>query len=166
MNGKFKTLEFCSEMMPIVTIRDSTVCDVYALASNLRPADRAEVEALGISPRDGIRRSYRHAILRRTYLIHGEIAAMSGLGGAMLSDEGNPWLMTTPLVETVPVAFVKIARNQLDDMLVQRKFLWNYVQFSYERARRLLEVLGFVLDPPIRLGPDQTLFQRFWIERS
>ena len=131
-----------------ITIRDSTVCDVYALASNLRPADRAEVEALGISPRDGIRRSYRHAILRRTYLIDGEIAAMSGLCGAMLSDIGEPYLMTTPIAATMPISFVKLARDAVDEMLAQRMRLEGYVAASYTGAIRLLDMLGFSLGEP------------------
>ena len=102
---------------------------------------------------------------RRVARITPKIAAMSGLGGALLSDEGNPWLMTAPIVEKVPVTFLKIAREQLAEMLQQRRFLFNYVQASYSKACRLLEVLGFVLDPAVPMGPQGVAFRRFWIER-
>lgn len=148
-----------------VTVRESHAGDVYSLAASLREGDRAEVEAFGLDARHAIRASYRHAILRRTYIVDGEIAAMSGLGGAMLSEQGNPWLMTAPIVERVPVAFLKIARQQLAEMLRQRRFLFNYVLASYTQACRLLEVLGFVLDPAVPMGPQGLPFRRFWIER-
>ncbi len=149
----------------LVQVRDSIVSDIYTLANNLRQDDRAEVTGLGLDPRIALRNSFRNAIIRRTALVNGEIAAMWGLGGTMLSYEGVPWLMTTPAVEAVPVSFVKVGRAQLDEMLRHRSFLSNFVQASYRRACRFLEVMGFVLDPPVGLGPDRVPFRRFWIER-
>lgn len=152
--------------MPVCMVRDSIVADVYALAHHLRAADRAEVEALGISPKDGIRRSYRHAILRKTYLVDGEIAAMSGLCGAMLSDIGEPYLMTTALAEKMPVTFVRLARGAVAEMLAQRYRLEGHVAASYRGACRLLEVLGFTLGEPVPVGPQGTLFRRYSIMKA
>lgn len=146
-------------------IRDSVVEDVYLLADRLRPEDEAEITGLGLSPRAALRASYRHAILRKTALVDGEIAAMWGLGGVMLSDAGTPWLMTTILVERVPITFLKVGKAELAQMFEHRRFLSNYVLASYKRACRFLEVLGFVLDPPIPLGPRSLPFRRFWLER-
>lgn len=143
----------------------SVVRDVYRVAANLRTEDEAEITGLGLNPRDALRTSFRHAILRRTAFVDGEVAAMWGLGGAMLANEGSPWLMTTPVVERVPVTFIKVGRAQLDEMLQHRAFLSNVVAASYKRACRFLEVMGFVLDPPVPLGPNGVLFRRFWIER-
>lgn len=152
--------------MPSCVVRDSVVTDIYALASRLRTEDESEITGLlAKSPRVALRASYRHAILRRTALIDGEIAAMWGLGGAMLSDIGTPWLMTTPLVERVPVTFLKVGRAQLAEMLMHRRFLSNYVLATYRGAVRFLEVLGFVLDPATPMGPQGLPFRRFWMER-
>lgn len=143
----------------------STIADVYRIANNLREEDAAEITGFGLNPREALRTSYRHGILRKTAFVDGEIAAMWGLGGAMLSNAGAPWLMTTPVVERVPVTFLKVGRAQLDEMLLHRAFLCNFVQASYRRACRFLEVLGFVLDPPAPMGPHAVPFRRFWIER-
>lgn len=148
-----------------VFVRPSQVSDVYRLAANLRENDRIEVAGFGLDPRAAIRASYRHAILRRTAFVDGEIAAMWGLGGNMLSDEGAPWLMTAPVCERVPVTFVKVGRYHLAEMLRHRRRLSNLVAASYHQAIRFLEVLGFHLDPPMRLTPDGPPFHRFWIER-
>lgn len=143
----------------------SKIQDVYRIADNLRREDEAEITGFGLTPREALRTSYRNAILRRTAFVDGEIAAMWGLGGAMLSDAGSPWLMTTPAVEKMPVTFLKVGRAQLDEMLLQRAFLFNFVQASYSRACRFLEVLGFVLDPAAPMGPHNVPFRRFWIEK-
>jgi hypothetical protein len=143
----------------------SKIEDVYRVAANLRSEDLAEITGFGLDPKAALRTSYRHAILRKTAFVDGEIAAMWGLGGAMLSDAGTPWLMTTPVVERVPVTFLKVGKEQLGEMLQQRPFLFNFVQASYFRACRFLEVLGFILDPAQPMGPNGVPFRRFWIER-
>lgn len=149
-----------------IEILPSVAADVYRLAANLRDADRNEVEALGIEPRAGIRKSFRHAILRKTYYVDGEIAAMSGLCGSMLGDVGDPYLMTSLLVERVPVSFVKLARIGIEEMLQHKSRLENYVIAEYRGACRLIEVLGFTLEAPEPGGPMGKPFRRFWITRA
>lgn len=152
-------------MPPRVLIVPSQIGDVYRVADNLRSEDKAEITGLGFDPRDALRRSYRHGIIRRTAFVDGEIAAMWGLGGAMLSNEGVPWLLTTPAAARVPVSFLRVGRAQLDEMLQHRSHLSNVVQASYTGACRFLQVLGFHLDPPEPLGPHGVPFRRFWIKR-
>lgn len=140
--------------------------DVYALAANLRSADRAEVEALGIDPRSGIRGNFRAAILRNTFIVDGEIAAMSGLCGTMLGDVGMPYLMTAPVVERVPLTFVKQAKASVAQMLHHKLRLEGYVAANYAKACRLIEVLGFILEPARPFGSRNALFRRFWVMRD
>lgn len=149
-----------------LAVRPSEMADVYALAANLRAADRAEVESLGIDVRVGIRRSYRNAVLRKTYLIDGEVAAMSGLCGPLLGDIGEPYLMTAPAVETMPVTFLKQARTSLAGMLQLKRRLEVQVDANYTKACRLLEVLGFTLGPPRPLGPHDALFRKCTMMRA
>lgn len=151
-------------MTPRCLVVPTRIEDVYRIAANLRTEDAAEITGFGLDPRTALRNSFRHAILRKTAFVDGEIAAMWGLGGAMLADTGVPWLMTTPVVERVPVTFLKVGRAQLAEMRMHRKLLENVVLASYARACRFLEVLGFVLDPPKPIGPKGLPFRRFWIE--
>lgn len=148
-----------------VEITPSEVGDVYKLAANLRELDRMEMTGLDLDPATVIRTSYRSAMLRRTAWVDGEIAAMWGLGGVMLSDEGSPWLLTTPTVTRVPVTFVKVAQRELREMLRLRNHLSNVVLASYREACRLLEVLGFTLDAPEPLGARAIPYRRFWMSR-
>ena len=135
-----------------VVVRPSEAADAYLLAANLRPADRNEVVSLGVDPRRGIRENYRNAMLRKTYLVDGSLAAMSGLCGSMLGDIGYPYLLTTKAVERVPVTFVKLAREGIADMLRHKLRLEGLVAAEYEGACRLLEVLGFRLENPETIG--------------
>lgn len=149
----------------IVTTRDCSIADIYELAANLRAQDRMEITSLGLEPRAILRASFRNSILRKAYHVDGELAAVSGLGGELMADIGAPWLMTTPVVERVPLSFVKIARREVSEMLRHRLRLENVVAASYLGACRLLEVLGFTLEPPQLLGPDGVPFRKFWMCR-
>lgn len=149
----------------IVTIRHCEIGDIYQLAARLREQDRMEITGLGLEPRAILRASFRASILRRSYFVDGELAAVSGLGGEMMADIGAPWLMTTNTIERVPVTFVKTARRQVAEMLRHRLRLENVVAASYGGACRLLEVLGFTLETPQPLGPNGALFRKFWMCR-
>lgn len=149
-----------------VSVRLSRVEDVYTLAANLRPADRAEVETLGLDPRVGIRRSFRHAILRKSYFVDGELAAMSGLCGSMLGDIAEPYLMTGPLVERVPMAFIKLAKDGVAEMLQHKLRLDGHVAAAYGSACRFLAAIGFTLDEPRPFGSHGAPFRRFHLNRD
>jgi hypothetical protein len=147
-------------------VRPSVVEDVYRLAAALRQNDREEVEALGVDPRMGIRRSFRDGTLRRTYFVDGEIAAMSGLCGALLGDIGEPYLMTTPAAERVPITLVRQAKFAVADMMRHKLRLEGHAAAQYTGALRLLEVLGFKLYPPAPFGPKGALFVKYTMMRD
>lgn len=146
-----------------VVVRPSEVSDCYLLAANMRDADRAEVVSLGIDPKRSLRENYRNAMLRKTYLVDGALAAMTGVCGSMLGDIGYPYLLTTKAVERVPVTFVKLAREGIAEMLRHKLRLEGHVAADYEGACRLLEVLGFRLEKPETIG--NGLFRKFVMVR-
>jgi hypothetical protein len=134
-------------------------CDL--LAVNLRAADRKEVQAAGLSSYRAVRRAFRSGILSRTAFVDGDIAAMWGLGGNLLSEIGHPWLLTTPAVERVPFSFAREAKRAVGEMLLYRSVLFDYVDANYEQAIRFLKILGFTLGEPEPFGRRGQLFRRF-----
>lgn len=147
-------------------VRPSVVEDVYLLAASLRPNDRAEVEALGVDVRLGLRRSFRDGMLRKSYFVDGEIAAMSGLCGPMLGDIGEPYLMTAPAAERVPVTFVRHAKAAVAEMMRHKLRLEGYTDARYTAACRLLEVLGFKVGKTEPFGPKGILFRKYVMMRT
>lgn len=152
-------------MAATLTLIPATISHVYTLAARLRADDRAEIEAAGFDPRKGLRRMYRSSYRVRTVLVDGEIAAMGGLGGMLLADEGYPWLMTTAAVERHPLAYVRCAQAEVAAALALKRILIGQVMASYARSVRFLALLGFTLDEPLPVGPKQVLHRKFWMER-
>ena len=98
-------------------------------------------------------------------LVGGEVAAMWGLSGEVLSETGEPWLMTSTVCDRVPaISFMRIAAAELELMLAVKPRLENYVAADYPKAIRLLEGLGFHIEAPEPVGPKRAPFRRFWIE--
>ena len=153
-------------MAAILTRVPATMSHVYTLAANMRQEDAAEFEAVGIDLKAGLRKTFRAALMRESIFLDGVLAAMWGLGGDALSDIGAPWLLTTPIVERVPVTFVKVGRQNVETMLRLKPILVNYVDARYRRACRFVEALGFVLEPPVPFGPKGALFRRFELRRE
>lgn len=132
----------------------------------LRDGDKAEVEATGLDARALLWRSYRNSQFRRTVFVDGEIAAMAGLSGAMLSMRAHPWLLTTKAVERLPVAFIKEGRRYVQDMLEIHPHLSGYVLSSYEKAIRLLGLLGFSVTAEFPMGVNGALHRTFEIRKA
>ena len=147
-------------------LRPAQISDVYNLARTLRDGDRLEVASAGLTPAATLRTAFRHAIIRRTAIVDGEIAAMWGMGGEMLGEVGYPWMLTAPPVERVPIGFLKEARKGVADMLRMRNRLEGTVAAQYTCACRFLEALGFVLGEPKPIGPRGGLFRTFTMERT
>lgn len=139
----------------------ASIDHVYELAANLREGDRNEIESAGLDPRHCLRDTFKSAIIRKTALVDGKVACMFGLGGDLLSNTGKPWLLTSPVIETISVSFVREARKELAAMLAIRSHLQNWVAADYGRAIRFLEVLGFTVHEPAPFGPKDALFRMF-----
>lgn len=157
MTGGFK-LQRCM-------VVDSVAEHVNMLVENIRAEDRAEIEITGTPLRKGVWRSYRGTTMRRTAFVDGKIAAMWGVGGVLLSGMGHPWLLTTKQVDLVPLSVVRVGRAEVSLMLDAFPKLLNYVDASYERACRFIQMLGFTLDEPSPFGAHGAPFRRFWMVR-
>lgn len=142
-----------------ITIVPATIDHVYALARNLRAADAAESESVGVAPAKAIRLSYKTSIIRDTIFVDGELAAMFGMGGTF-GGTGEPWLMTAAPVERVPKSLVYVGRYQVTRMLRICPRLENHVAASYTGALRLVAILGFTVDQPKPIGKKGALFCR------
>lgn len=151
----------------IVQILDSMPLHVAKLKMNLRIEDVHEVLRLGISVQKALWLSYRESLIRKSALIDGEIAAMWGAKGNIMSQEGTVWLLTSPQIKKVsPLQFARIYQSQVYEMLKLFPCLVNYCDASYTNAIRLLEIIGFTIYDPEPIGKDGAMFRKFKIERA
>lgn len=127
----------------------------------MREDDRLEMEAAGLGPKKALWRSLQRSLIAKTAFVDGEIAAMWGCGGSISTGIGNPWLMTTEVVERFPVMLIKNVRREVAEMLGAFRKLKGIVPVRYSRACRLLEATGFSLGNPFPFGPYGALFQEY-----
>jgi len=115
-------------------------------------------------------RGYRNSIMCQTAIVDGTVAAIWGMtvgfvdGLSMLGDVGRPWLLTSPAVERVPFAVVREAMAAVRRMLVVKPRLENYVLASYEKAVRVVRLVGFEIDEPI-INQNGVAYRRFHMTR-
>ena len=139
----------------MITIVPSTLKHVRELSETMREADKNEMSRLGVAPHKALFYSFKFSILRRTALIDGKVAAMWGVYGVPTGITGQPYLLTSPVSETVsPLKFAKIYMNEVNQMKKLFPVLQNYVDASYTGAVRMLKLAGFELEPVTLNGND------------
>jgi hypothetical protein len=135
------------------------------LAANLRKDDADELVATGVTVRKALWRGYRRSLWCQTALIDGQVAAVWGLNASPLGRHGVPWLLTSPAIELMPVAFLREAKKEVARMLRFSSCLENRVLATYGGAVRLLECLGFTIDPAEPSGRNGEMLALFRLER-
>lgn len=139
---------------------------VRYIGNNLRERDRLEVEDMGFSGMAGLWRSYKNAVIRKVAMVDGLPAAAWGLHAPAFSRIGHPFLLTTALVERLPVTVLRVGRQEVAEMLTVCDELRGEVSASYGGAIRLLECMGFAIGDPRPFGPRNAMFCHYSIGRA
>lgn len=140
----------------------ATLDHVRQLAKTIRHKDKLEAERLGLEPHKGLFVAYRKSLFRKAAILDGEVIAMWGVAGTVLSPIGQPWLITGEgLNRLSPIRFARIYKNEVADMRAYFDTLSNYVDAEYKGAVRMLKIAGFSLSEPFPFGPNNSLFRMF-----
>ncbi|MDP2270919.1 MAG: hypothetical protein Q8K32_09325 [Archangium sp.] len=146
----------------MVEFRRTTKLDTIRLGCWLRPADAAEVHALGLGSIEACFESWKRSQFATTMLVQGEVAACAGLVleqvSALVPRRAQVWLLTSIVVDTAPMAFHRGMKQLLAGCAAHTDFLWQHVDARYESSLRWLARLGFVVHPPRPHGPHQLPF--------
>lgn len=151
-----------------VTFTDALPEHAIELAPVMRPADVAEVLALGYSsPREALESSLDCSTLAFTALFDGKVAAM--FGTAPIEEHPGTacvWLLTGREVQRHPRAFLKASHACLRVLLDNYPRLVNLVDSRYAAALRWAKWLGFELGTPRTINTSGVEFTPITIRRS
>ena len=122
--------------------RTATFKDGLDVVNNIRDDDRMEVEASGHSPLD-IPFWLSNSEHPTAVCDHkGKIAGVAGV--IRLNDQvGLIWLLCTPAIEDMPIAFYRQAQCWLKGIQKDYQLLWNHCDVRNKAHHRLLKFLGF-----------------------
>ena len=138
--------------------RPATVADALAVAANIRPEDRREIEGLGHSPLALVWCVETSAHATAFYNREGELAGIAGIGPDDQPGVGQVWMICTPAVEKNPVTFVRQSRQWIETAGKDYSMLWNLMDSRNKLHHKLVKMLGFkslryVCPPPFNTIP-------------
>lgn len=125
----------------------------------LRSEERMEMVAFGIEGRRDIPRLVRSSLYCRALFIEGEIAALGGLVGSMLTIEPQAWLLTTATVELHPFAFLRAMLRELDRAFEGFGAISAWAPAGAARILRFWQLAGAHIGEPRKLGCAAELFR-------
>ncbi len=108
--------------------------------------------ALGLDPRREIRRLARGSCYVRTFLLSGDVVAMWGVCGTLLSSDSYVWVGITPSARWMPLTFIRECRRGLVAALATRDSVYSYTHPIDRRSARWLAFLGFEFGEPDERG--------------
>lgn len=132
--------------MTTFTIIDARLYHCGRMARLLRAEHAAALGALGFAPRvvhDELYQRFLQSTYRKAWLIDGRLAGLGGVTGTGLDSAGLVWLALSEAARRYPLAIIKEARRQLDDMTGTRRELATSILPGDDAAKRLAVMLGF-----------------------
>jgi hypothetical protein len=148
---------------PAVSTRRPTRADLDRLVENMRPADRAEVEAMsGPDVHNTVRRCLYLSSHSAAVEVDGQFACLMGVAPvALIAGVGSPWMLGTKLCDRHGRALVAMGRLYIAEMHETYRTLEGYVHAQHVQSVRWLARLGFSIAPPCPMGVSGQAFHYF-----
>lgn len=144
-------------------IKDSRHSDVDTI--DIEDKDVLEARRLDLDILRNMHRTVDIAVYKKTALLDGVPMAMWGVVGDLFGSYGMPYLVVSKHIRAVTTReFVKIYKQEVQEMLKLFPRLENVVDAEYENAVRMLKIVGFKVSEPMPVFPSGSLFRRFQIE--
>lgn len=144
----------------------ASLLHVGPIASNIRPIDRAECEALGRTPKEALRSGLRCSLSAYTAMEGGRPLAMLGVVPIdLMNGRGTVWMLGTERVFRHGRALLGFGPIVLADWLTTFTTLDNIISADNHRAIRVLRRWGFDISdrPQVHGG---VTFLPFRMERA
>jgi hypothetical protein len=124
----------------------------------LRHERRRATALVGMDAHRELRELFDQSAFRRAWLADGEMIGLGGVTGSLLAPRGYVWLALSEMARRYPLAVVKQARRQLDEIMVTKRELATTIIGGDEAAKRLAVFLGFHVQDE---GPGQPAYSRY-----
>lgn len=116
---------------------------IRAIVPRLRREEQIELAAIDGKSRHVLISLWRETVNPYAAVANDQVVAVWGDAAPPLSHEGLVWFFTSGPIESIPVTFARIARQEIERMLLSRKMLRSSVHRSCTRALRFYDLLGF-----------------------
>lgn len=126
-----------------MNFRDGSLEDGYRILADLRRQQCETLKKLMIDPESLLRKAIWGGP-SVTVLVNDKPAAMYGVMSETLLGLSKIWLITTPLIEREPIAFLRNSRRITKDFYEKHGTLIGVVDPDFEKSRAWLEWCGFV----------------------
>jgi hypothetical protein len=154
-------------MIHLKNLRDTPseqiVCWLGDIASNLRPEDRDEIEAMsGLDPLVSLTASVMASDMCWVIFENDTPITVFGCGPSGHPDSGIVWMMGTPRMDEVSMRLGRISLYCLQLMHSKYACLWNYIDARNGKSMRWLDWCGFeLLEAHPKFGREKRLFLTF-----
>jgi hypothetical protein len=153
-------------MKNTVVFREAGREDAMFVADHLREADRKEVAALGLTPREAVEYSRQLSDFVWIAEIDGVPSMIFGCGCALTSPVAEVWALGTDRCTSAPRQMLAYGREKVREMLAIYPEMQNYCDARYHAAHRWLKKLGFTIHPAEPHGVNGELFCMITISKK
>lgn len=113
------------------------------IVRRMRATQRDTIERAGVDPHREVVRLFNISCIRRAWLVDHRLMALGGVTGTLLSEMGFLWLIMSEDARRYPLAIVKEARRQLDEIMETMQEVTTTISLDDADAVRLATFLGF-----------------------
>ena len=133
----------------------------------MRAADRMEIwAATRKTPEEALLESMKLTPEPLVGLVDGRVICMFGIAQpSLMSNIGFPWMLGSEEITRHRIRFLRESKKWVQQAHQKYRLLRNYVDARYLPAIRWVKWLGFEVLPAVPIGPDNTLFHEFRMER-
>lgn len=129
--------------MPDFSIIEARTNHCGQMVRLLRHEHQLAVAQIGMNSHRELHTLFHSSSFRRAWLIDGKLAALGGVSGTKMAATGFIWLLLSQNATRYPIAIIKEARKQLDEIMKVKRELATTILGGDEAAKRLAIFLGF-----------------------
>ena len=152
----------------VAEVRDADMKDVFALAPNVREADKREIwKSHHRTPEGALMSGYTSSVFCLTIIYKGKPIAMFGVSPeSLLSDKAIVWLLASQELEKVQKTFIRNNKRIIAMFLAHYPTLYNFVDVENKQSIKWLMWCGAHIGTAVPYGIEQKLFNYFEFRRE